>query len=118
MFSTKSLLATISTATVFIGAANAFSGTAHLGFYNATSCGCGPQNGPFAIAIPSALVGSNVCCNVQINLSFEGESTTAVFSGAYDAGGAQDIALSPDAFAALAGFPEDVSLSPVTWSFF
>ncbi|KAJ6483252.1 hypothetical protein C8R45DRAFT_1099531 [Mycena sanguinolenta] len=116
MFSSKPLLSVVAAA-LLVGTANAFTGTANLGFYNATSCGCPPWNGPFAIAIPSALVGTQVCCNVGITLSYEGQTTDAVFSGYYDAGGAEDVALSPEAFAALAGWPEETSLSPVTWSF-
>ncbi|KAJ7458539.1 hypothetical protein FB451DRAFT_1182727 [Mycena latifolia] len=111
---TKSLLAAVSAAV----AVNAFTGTANLGFFGTTSCECPAFNGPFAIAIPSNTVGTKVCCNDQITLTFEGQTTTAVFSGTYDAGaGTQNVALSPAAFAALAGSPEDTSLSPVTWSF-
>ncbi|KAJ7096810.1 hypothetical protein C8R44DRAFT_889415 [Mycena epipterygia] len=114
---TKSLLAAVSTA-IFFGTSNAFTGTANLGFYGTTNCGCPPFNGPYAIAVPSALVGSAVCCNDAVTLSFEGETVTAIFSGIYDDGaGTENVALSPTAFAALAGFPEDTSLSPVTWSF-
>ncbi|KAJ6616353.1 hypothetical protein B0H10DRAFT_1400212 [Mycena sp. CBHHK59/15] len=117
MFSTKSLLATISAA-MLIGTANAFNGTANLGFYGTTNCGCPPWNGPYAVAVPSDLVGSAVCCNDAVTLSYLGKSIPAVFSGIYDAGaGSQNVALSPTAFAALAGFPEETSLSPVTWSF-
>ncbi|KAJ7430947.1 hypothetical protein B0H11DRAFT_2133433 [Mycena galericulata] len=119
MFATKSLLATI-VAAVFVGTAKAtnYTGTAHLGFYNTTVCTCPPWNGPYAVAIPSQLVGSAVCCNDEITFSYEGETTTAVFSGIYVAGeGTEDVALSPSAFAALAGWPQETSLSPVTWSF-
>lgn len=108
---------------------------ANLGFFGTTNCGCPPFNGPFAVAVPSALVGSAVCCNDAVTLSctcvsphphaspltllpVEGETVTAIFSGIYDDGaGTENVALSPTAFAALAGFPEDTSLSPVTWSF-
>ncbi|KAJ7905861.1 hypothetical protein B0H13DRAFT_1881133 [Mycena leptocephala] len=117
MFSTKSLLAIVSTA-MFIGTASAFTGTANLGFSGTTVCACPPFNGPFAVAIPSADVGTKVCCNDQITITFNDKTTTAVFSGIYNAGaGTDNIALSPDAFAALGGAPEDISHSPVTWSF-
>ncbi|KAJ7081194.1 hypothetical protein B0H15DRAFT_855351 [Mycena belliarum] len=111
---TKSLLATISAAV----AVTAFNGTANLGFTGSTNCGCPPFNGPFAAAIPSNTVGDAVCCNDIITITFLDQTTTAVFSGIYDAGaGTENIALSPAAFDALAGNPEQTSLSPVTWSF-
>ncbi|KAJ7458551.1 hypothetical protein FB451DRAFT_1273420 [Mycena latifolia] len=111
---TKSLLAAVSAAV----AVNAFSGTANLGFYETTNCPCPPWNGPFAVAIPSNTVGDKVCCNDQITFTYLDQTTTAVFSGTYDAGaGTEDVALSPAAFAALAGHPQDTSISPVTWSF-
>ncbi|KAJ6474001.1 hypothetical protein C8R47DRAFT_1199562 [Mycena vitilis] len=117
MFSTKSFLATISVA-LFVGTAAAFNGTANLGFYGTTSCPCPPWNGPYAVAIPSALIGSEVCCNVGISLTYLGQTVDAVFSGTYDEGeGTENIALSPAAFAALAGFPEETSLDGVAWSF-
>ncbi|KAF8144341.1 hypothetical protein K438DRAFT_1992897 [Mycena galopus ATCC 62051] len=99
MFCTKALLSAV-TAALFVGPANAFTGTAVLGFFETTNCAYGNDNGPFAIAIP-----------------IEGETTTAVFSGTYDAGGSDDIALSPAAFAALAGSPFETSLHGVTWAF-
>ncbi|KAJ7698330.1 hypothetical protein B0H17DRAFT_1050790 [Mycena rosella] len=114
MVSTKSLLAAVSTAV----AVNAFNGTANLGFYDTSNCGCPPWNGPFAVAVPSNTVGDAVCCDDSITISYLGQTTTAVFSGIYEAGaGTENVALSPSAFAALAGWPEDTSLSPVTWSF-
>ncbi|KAF8129704.1 hypothetical protein K438DRAFT_1948478 [Mycena galopus ATCC 62051] len=120
MFSTKLVLSAVAAA-LLAGTANAYNGTAHLGFYDASWEGCPPWNGPFAIAIPSALVGTEQACNVEITLSFgppgEAQTTTAVFSGIYDAGGPEDVALSPDAFAALAGWPYETSLEGVTWSF-
>ncbi|KAJ6484292.1 hypothetical protein DFH09DRAFT_1211446 [Mycena vulgaris] len=117
MFSTKSLLAAVSAAMV-LGTAHAFNGTAHLGFYGTTNCGCPPWNGPYAVAIPSALVGDAVCCNDAITITYLDKITTAVFSGIYDAGAdTQDVALSPTAFAALGGFPEETEHSPVSWSF-
>ncbi|KAJ7245919.1 hypothetical protein B0H12DRAFT_1127163 [Mycena haematopus] len=118
MFSTKPLLSVVAAAALLVGTANAFNGTAILGFYDTTSCPCPPWNGPFAVAIPRGLVGTEVCCNVGITLSYEGQTTDAVFSGYYEAGaGTENVALSPAAFAALAGFPEETSLSGVTWSF-
>ncbi|KAJ7081199.1 hypothetical protein B0H15DRAFT_473021 [Mycena belliarum] len=111
---TKALLATISAAV----AVSAFNGTANLGFFGTTNCGCPPWNGPYAAAIPSNTVGDAVCCNDVITITYLDQTTTAVFSGIYDAGaGTEDIALSSAAFAALAGHPEETSLSPVTWSF-
>ncbi|KAJ7640580.1 hypothetical protein B0H17DRAFT_467708 [Mycena rosella] len=82
MFITKSLL----TAAMLVGAANAFTGTANLGFTGVTICGCSPSNGPFAVAIPAALAGTHVCCNEAITLSYNGKSVTAIYSGTYDAG--------------------------------
>ncbi|KAJ7167960.1 hypothetical protein C8R46DRAFT_1218891 [Mycena filopes] len=93
-----------------------FMGTAHRGFSDTSNCVCGAETGPFTIAIPSAIVSTAVCCLFQIQLSFNGLNTTVVLSGTYDAGGPQDIALSPDAFAALGGLPGETTLSPVTWS--
>ncbi|KAJ7747114.1 hypothetical protein DFH07DRAFT_1037246 [Mycena maculata] len=119
MFSAKALLAAI-TVTVVIGSANAvnYTGTANLGFYGTTNCGCPPFNGPFAVAIPTQLVGDAVCCDDSVTITYEGETTTAVFSAIYDTGsGTENIALSALAFGALAGFPEDTSLSPATWFF-
>ncbi|KAF7343631.1 hypothetical protein MSAN_01983800 [Mycena sanguinolenta] len=117
MFSTKPLLSVVAAA-LLAGTVNAYTGTAILGFYNTTSCGCPAFNGPYAVAIPRELVGTQSCCDVGITLSYGGETTDAVFSGYYEAGaGTENVALSPEAFAALAGFPDEVSLSPVTWSF-
>ncbi|KAJ7905859.1 hypothetical protein B0H13DRAFT_1881130 [Mycena leptocephala] len=117
MFSTKSLFAAVSAA-LLVGTANAFNGTANLGFYDTTDCGCPPFNGPYAVAIPRQLVGTESCCDVGITLSYLDQTVDAVFSGYYDAAaGTENIALSPAAFAALAGFPEETSLSPIIWSF-
>ncbi|KAF8175984.1 hypothetical protein K438DRAFT_2044635 [Mycena galopus ATCC 62051] len=116
MFSTKPFLSAVAAA-ILVGTAAAYNGTANLGFYNTVDCPCPAFNGPYAIAIPSALVGTEQCCDVEITLSYEGQTTTAVFSGTYDAAGPEDIALSPEAFAALAGFPQETSLVGVTWSF-
>ncbi|KAJ7161547.1 hypothetical protein C8R46DRAFT_1222654 [Mycena filopes] len=91
-----------------------FMGTAHRGLSNTSNYVC--ETGPFTIAIPSAIVNTAVCCLFQIQLSFNGLNTTVVLSGTYDAGGPQDIALSPDAFAALGGLPGETAFSPVTWS--
>ncbi|KAJ7189653.1 hypothetical protein GGX14DRAFT_484551 [Mycena pura] len=113
MFFKRSLLALA----LIVAVANAFNGTANLGFYDVNNCFCPPFNGPFAIAIPSTLARSATCCNDQITLSYLGQTTTAVFSGFYDAGEAEDIALSPNAFAALASFPWETALTPVSWSF-
>ncbi|KAK7008465.1 hypothetical protein R3P38DRAFT_2791380 [Favolaschia claudopus] len=116
-----------------VGATNAFNGTvsiaevalnsisppANLGFYGTTSCSCPPWNGPYAVAIPRALAGTaEVCCNVGITISYLDQTVDAVFSGYYEDGaGTENIALSPAAFAALAGFPWETSLAPVNWSF-
>ncbi|KAJ7900889.1 hypothetical protein B0H13DRAFT_2336306 [Mycena leptocephala] len=100
MFSTKCLLAAVSAA-LLVGTANAFNGTANLGFFETTSCPCPPWNGPYAVAVPHL-----------------DQTVDAVLSGYYDDGeGTENIALSPAAFAALASFPEETLLSPVTWSF-
>ncbi|KAJ7110621.1 hypothetical protein C8R44DRAFT_743085 [Mycena epipterygia] len=119
MLSNKSFLAVL--AAMFIGGASAFTGTATLGISpdTTTSCGCGADNGPFEVAIPAALVGSNVCCDTQVNLAFGDETTTAVFGAIYNAGaGTENIALSADAFSALSPGGTGTTLSPVTWSFF
>ncbi|KAJ7110620.1 hypothetical protein C8R44DRAFT_883751 [Mycena epipterygia] len=85
-----------------------------------TSCECPTQNTAFGIAIPAALMGSNMCCNVQVQLAFGERTSAAVLDAIYDTGaGTENIALSPAAFAALSpGFINQTSLSPVTWSFF
>ncbi|KAJ7124623.1 hypothetical protein C8R43DRAFT_958674 [Mycena crocata] len=117
MFFKTSLLSAVSSA-MLIGAAHGFNGTANLGFYGTTNCGCPPWNGPYAIAIPAELVGSAVCCNVGVTLTYLDKTVPAVFSGIYDAGaGTENVALSARAFADLAGWPEDTALAPVTWSF-
>ncbi|KAF7366211.1 hypothetical protein MVEN_00498300 [Mycena venus] len=127
MFSTKSLLAAVA-ASVLIGTVNAqavnYTGTANLGFYQSTACGCPPFNGPYAVAIPSNLVGDAVCCEDSVTFivaggpEHGGSTTTAIFSGIYDGGaGTENVALSPLPFAALAGFPEDTSVADVTWFF-
>ncbi|KAJ7692196.1 hypothetical protein B0H17DRAFT_1061573 [Mycena rosella] len=114
MFITKSLL----TAAMLVGAANAFTGTANLGFTGVTTCGCSPSNGPFAVAIPAALAGTHVCCNEAITLSYNGKSVTAIYSGTYDAGaGTQNVALTATAFDVLEDNSGQTSLSPVTWAF-
>ncbi|KAJ7182330.1 hypothetical protein C8R43DRAFT_1100824 [Mycena crocata] len=117
MFFTTSLLAVVSTS-LLLGGANAFTGTATLGFGGTTTCGCAASNGPFAVSIPSALVGSHVCCNEAISLSYNGKSVTAIFSGIFDAGaGTQNVELSDVAFAALEDNAGQTVLSPVTWNF-
>ncbi|KAK7045096.1 hypothetical protein R3P38DRAFT_3177327 [Favolaschia claudopus] len=114
MFSSKAFFIAAS----LVGATNAFNGTANLGFYGTTSCSCPPWNGPYAVAIARALVGTEVCCNVGITVSYLDQTVDAVFSGYYEDGaGTENIALSPAAFAALAGFPWETSLAPVNWSF-
>ncbi|KAJ6502800.1 hypothetical protein C8R47DRAFT_216311 [Mycena vitilis] len=109
MFSSKSLFAAVSAA-LLIGSANAFTGT--------TNCGCPASNGPFAVSIPSALVGTHVCCDESITISFNGESVDAVFNGIFDGGaGTQNIQLSQVAFDAIEDNSGETSLSPVTWAF-
>ncbi|KAJ7847384.1 hypothetical protein B0H13DRAFT_2362502 [Mycena leptocephala] len=116
MFFTKSLLAAVSTA-MLIGSAAAFTGTATVGFTGTTNCGCPASNGPFAVSIPSALVGTHICCNDVIT-SNNGKSVQAIFNGRYDAGaGTQNIQLSSVAFAAIEDNSSQTSLSPVTWAF-
>ncbi|KAJ7617608.1 hypothetical protein DFH06DRAFT_100557 [Mycena polygramma] len=119
MFFAKSLLAFVSAA-LLVGTASALTGTAHLGLTDGvTLCACGPQNGPFGVAIPSDLVGTHVCCNEQIAITGPSFNTTAVFTGTYDAGaGTQDIALSASAFSALDKNPGDTTLAGVSWVFF
>ncbi|KAJ7141785.1 hypothetical protein C8R43DRAFT_1200840 [Mycena crocata] len=112
-----SLMSAVSAATL-IGTAYAFNGTANLGFIGTTNCGCPTFNGPYAAAVPAELVGSARCCNVAITVTYLDKTVEAVFSGIYDAGaGTENVALSPRAFADLAGFPEETALAPVTWSF-
>ncbi|KAJ6594980.1 hypothetical protein B0H10DRAFT_447999 [Mycena sp. CBHHK59/15] len=114
MFFNKALLATA----MLIGAVSAFTGTATLGFTGTTNCGCPATNGPFAVSIPSALVGTHVCCDDSITLSYNGKTTSAIFNGIYDAGaGTDNIELSSVAFAALEDNPTQTTLSPVTWVF-
>ncbi|KAJ7823725.1 hypothetical protein B0H14DRAFT_2689307 [Mycena olivaceomarginata] len=117
MFTSKALLSAVAAA-IFVGTATAFNGTATLGFYDTANCGCPPWNGPYAVAIPRELAGTEVCCNVGITLTYLDNTVDAVFSGYYDdATGTENIALSAAAFAALAGHPEETSLAPVAWSF-
>ncbi|KAJ7931075.1 hypothetical protein B0H13DRAFT_1960226 [Mycena leptocephala] len=117
MFFTKSFLAAVSTA-MLIGSAAAFTGTATVGFAGTTNCGCPASNGPFAVSIPSALVGTHVCCNDAITIQYNGKSVQAIFNGRYDAGaGTQNIQLSSVAFAAIEDNSSQTSLSPVTWAF-
>ncbi|KAJ7721435.1 hypothetical protein DFH07DRAFT_946882 [Mycena maculata] len=115
MFFTKSFIA----AAVLIGAASAqFTGTATIGFTGTTNCGCPATNGPFAVSIPAALVGSEVCCDVSITVSYNGKTISAVFNGIFDAGaGTENIQLSEEAFAVLEDNSGETSLSPVTWEF-
>ncbi|KAJ7164339.1 hypothetical protein C8R46DRAFT_1220844 [Mycena filopes] len=118
MFSTKSLLAVASA--MFIGSASAFTGTASLNFTTSTvNCGCPPTNGPSQVAIPAALVGTHVCCQApEINISYNGKTVAAVFSGVYTAGaGTDNIELSQFAFGILEDNASQTSLSPVTWAF-
>ncbi|KAJ7732378.1 hypothetical protein B0H14DRAFT_3517675 [Mycena olivaceomarginata] len=50
--------------------------------------------------------------NYQVNLSVNGQTTTAVFSGYYEAGaGTQNITLSASAFAALDTNADDTSIA-------
>jgi hypothetical protein len=108
---------------------------ATLGFYDTANCGFPPWNGPYAVAIPRELAGTEVCCSVGITLTCKhsldptrsnnsikitdlDNTVDAVFSGYYDdAIRTDNIALSAAAFAALAGHPEETSLAPVAWSF-
>ncbi|KAJ7167979.1 hypothetical protein C8R46DRAFT_1094628 [Mycena filopes] len=114
MFSAKSLLVAVSAAVL----AQAYNGTAILGFYGTTSCGCPPWNGPYAVAIPRDLVGTETCCNVGVTVTWLDSTIDAVFSGYYEDGaGTEGIALSAAAFAALGGFPDQTAHFPVTWSF-
>ncbi|KAJ6514076.1 hypothetical protein DFH09DRAFT_46476 [Mycena vulgaris] len=116
MFFNTSLLAAISAA-VLIGSASAFTGTATVGFTGTTNCGCPATNGPFAVSIPSALVGTHVCCSDSITITHNGKSTTAIFNGIFDTGaGTQNIQLSQTAFTAIEDSTTDTSLS-VTWAF-
>ncbi|KAJ7096809.1 hypothetical protein C8R44DRAFT_812301 [Mycena epipterygia] len=116
----KSLLIGI-TATMFMGAAHAFTGTASIWTFptdQVTSCECPASNGPLAIAIPSALVGTEQCCDVSITVTYNGKTISTVFSGIFDAGaGTENIALTPTAFALLEDNSSETTLSPVTWSF-
>ncbi|KAJ7065734.1 hypothetical protein C8F01DRAFT_1228962 [Mycena amicta] len=116
MFSKLTILAAMAVSAASL--ANAYNGTAALGFYNVVNCACPPWNGPYAIAIPSSLIGDKTCCNDQVSLSYLDQTTTAVFSGYYDAGeGAQDVALSPLAFGALSGHPWETALENTVWEF-
>ncbi|KAJ7136830.1 hypothetical protein C8R44DRAFT_848352 [Mycena epipterygia] len=116
----KSLLIGVAAA-MFMGTARAFTGTASIWTFpddQVTSCNCSASNGPLAVAIPSALVGTEICCTVEITATFNGKSVPAVFSGIFDAAaGAENIALTPTAFALLADNSGETTLSPVTWSF-
>ncbi|KAJ7676998.1 hypothetical protein DFH06DRAFT_1466330 [Mycena polygramma] len=108
MFSSKSLFAAVSAALLI----------ATVGFVGTTNCGCPASNGPFAVSIPSALVGTHVCCDESITISFNGKSVDAVFNGIFDAGaGTQNIQLSQVAFDAIEDNSGETSLSPVTWAF-
>ncbi|KAJ7454622.1 hypothetical protein B0H11DRAFT_2069227 [Mycena galericulata] len=114
MFFTKSFLATA----MLIGAARAFTGTAILGFTGTANCGCPASNGPFAVSIPADLVGTAVCCDDSITLTYNGRTTPAVFNGIYnDGAGTQNVELSSAAFAALEDNAGQTTLSPVTWAF-
>ncbi|KAJ7837099.1 hypothetical protein B0H13DRAFT_1912696 [Mycena leptocephala] len=109
---------TLASTTVLIGVANAFNGTANLGFFGTTNCGCAFSGDQFWIAVPPALVGSAKCCTDQVILHYEDKTVTAMFTGIYNAGaGTTNVAFSPGAFAVLEGGPSETSLSPVTWSF-
>ncbi|KAJ7260452.1 hypothetical protein B0H12DRAFT_1217927 [Mycena haematopus] len=117
MFFNKSLLAIVSTV-VFIGSASAFTGTATLGFTGTTNCGCPASNGPSAISIPAADVGSHVCCNDSITVTYNGKSVVGVFNGIYNAGaGTDNIQLSSFTFEQIRDNSGQTSLSPVTWAF-
>ncbi|KAF7359767.1 hypothetical protein MVEN_00701500 [Mycena venus] len=117
MFFNKSLLAAISAA-MFVGSVTAFTGTASIGFVGTTNCGCPATNGPFAVSIPSALVGTHVCCQDSITVTYNGKSVTAIYNGIFDAGaGTQNIQLSQVAFAQIEDDSTETSVSPVTWAF-
>ncbi|KAF7288893.1 hypothetical protein MIND_01405300 [Mycena indigotica] len=116
MFSKQTLLAYISLAST-LGLVNAFNGTAYLGFANVEGCSCPAFNGPYGVAVPRALVGSHTCCNEGVTLSYKGNSVTAVFSGFFDAEGAQDVALSPRAFSDLAPSTWTGPVEGVVWQF-
>ncbi|KAF7351755.1 hypothetical protein MSAN_01608800 [Mycena sanguinolenta] len=118
MFVNKSLFALVSTV-VFIGSASAFTGTATLGFTGTTNCGCPATNGPSAISIPAADVGSHVCCDDQITITYNGKTISAVFNGIFDdaPAGTDDVQLSSFTFEQLEDDSSETSLSPVTWAF-
>ncbi|KAJ7032168.1 hypothetical protein C8F04DRAFT_1396765 [Mycena alexandri] len=117
MFSTKSLFTAVASA-MFIGGAAAFTGTATIGFTGTTNCGCAASNGPSAVSIPAALVGTHVCCNEEITITYNGKSIAAVFNGIFDDGaGTDNIQLSAFTFAQIEDNSGETSLSPVTWAF-
>ncbi|KAJ7454623.1 hypothetical protein B0H11DRAFT_2069229 [Mycena galericulata] len=114
MFYTKAFLATV----MLIGTARAFTGVAIIGFTGTASCNCPAFNGPFAASIPAALVGTAVCCNDEITLSYNGRTVPAVFSGiCNDCFGTQNVELSAAAFGVLEDNTTETTLSPVTWAF-
>jgi len=85
------------------------------------SCSCPASNGPLAVYIPAALVGSHQCCQApEIMITYNGKSVPAVFSGILNCDGCserRDIYLSPFAFQRLADNGGQTVLSGVTWSF-
>ncbi|KAJ7061158.1 hypothetical protein C8F01DRAFT_1369390 [Mycena amicta] len=118
MFFNKSLLAAVSAISMLVGSANAFTGTATIGFTGTTNCGCPAFNGPFLVSIPAAQVGTHVCCQESLTVNYNGKSVSVVFNGIYDAGaGTTNIQLTQEAFAALEDNSTQTSLSPVTWAF-
>ncbi|KAJ7469343.1 hypothetical protein B0H11DRAFT_2044017 [Mycena galericulata] len=93
MFYTKAFLATA----MLIGTARAFTGIA---------------------SISAELVGTAVCCNDEITLSYNGRTIPAVFSEiCNDCFGAQNVELSAAAFGVLEDNTTETTLSPVTWAF-
>ncbi|KAF7300147.1 hypothetical protein MKEN_01338200 [Mycena kentingensis (nom. inval.)] len=113
MFS-KSL---ITVAALLAGSAHALVGTAFPGFTGSTLCGCPPFNGPFAVTVPAAQVGTHQCCNEGFFITYHGKNLSVVFSGVYnDAVGSADVQLSQAAFDFLKD-GDETELSPVTWAF-
>ncbi|KAJ7906844.1 hypothetical protein B0H13DRAFT_2020137 [Mycena leptocephala] len=116
MLNTAKFFSTLASTTVLIGVVNAFTGT--------------------VVAIPPTLVGSAACCTpvtlhcthpfylvghrrpLKLKFLDKNKTITALYTATYNgAGGPDNMALSPAAFAGLEDIPSDTSLSPVTWSF-
>ncbi|KAJ7837098.1 hypothetical protein B0H13DRAFT_2105949 [Mycena leptocephala] len=116
MVSTK-FFSVLASTTVFIGVVNAFTGTANLGFFDTVFCETLLCPSTELVAIPPTLVGSAACCT-PVTLHYKNKTITALYTATYNgAGGPDNMALSPAAFAGLEDTPSDTSLSPVTWSF-